>query len=170
MVEKIISKNEELAFIPEGFTEKERDEMLTFAYYFMDKESPFATVTSFERRMKKSIDASKLSISVKKEIREKGDWFKDVVYKYFLSINNVEYEFWFSCMMRFKALGDEVRFVEGDDMLKKVSMYEKLKDSIMEAERRLFPSDEVNQLVFTKAFKNPTVGWAEKFSLKKTNT
>jgi hypothetical protein len=170
MVEEIIQMNEELSFIPDGFTDKERDEMLRFAYYFIDKRSEYVSITSFDRRIKKSLDSAKVSAIVKKEIMNQSDWFKDVVYKYFMTINNVEYEFWFSCMMRFKALGDEIRFVQEDEILKKVGLFEKLKESILEVERRLFPNDQMNQLIFAQSFKNPTVGWAEKFALTKNNT
>lgn len=172
---KFFAKKAEFYIPDEGRTEMELSYLLRFIIIFVNKKSPYYKETDFLYREKMCLEWSNIDRrnSVYKDITEKSEWYLIVLLAYFRTVNDVEYETWFSLKMALHNFNDMIRKggTKGSDInaIKNLTMeLPALVQTVLEAQQKLFPDEETMELINATAVSDSVGNWAEKHAIRRS--
>ncbi len=171
---KFFAKKAEFYIPEDSRNEMELSYLLRFIIIFVNKKSPLYKEKDFLYREEVCLEWAGIDRrnSVYKDITEKSEWFLVVLLAYFKTVNDVEYETWFSLKMALNNFNDLIRRggTKGADInaIKNLTMeLPALVQTVLEAQQKLFPDDETMDLINATAISDSVGNWAEKHAIRR---
>jgi len=139
------------------------DKLLRFAILFADPISPLAEERDIEIRKKDILRYMKEpGTTWYKEVKDDTENWNEILFNFFVLINNFQYEAWLSLKISFHKLSAELRGVmDQKDRVSAGAGLIKMAEEIKQLEAKIFPDEYTKRAIVNKV---SMTGHAEKYA------
>ena len=158
-----------------GYTHELLSQLVSFVILYIDDQSPYYRELDIDKRINycmKDLGIKKGSL-VYEQVESHSPRFSDVLYEYFVWINNIPFESWLSLKTQihhqYKYLrapysaGEDID-LEADRKSKVQERLVRLETTLMEKQAKLFPNERIQRQISRENTKKSLTGYAERYA------
>jgi hypothetical protein len=167
-----LPKNAEGSDWYKGFSKRDLNSLIQFIVVFVDSKSPLAPERDFNLRMQKTVEVVSPTEKAMREIINETDLFQDMVFKYFLMTNQLEFEIWYSKMqavhnmtkvlrrpLTIDALDTDVRAIKSA-----TDVIGMLESDLKNRGAMLFRDSRLEKIIMSRSSEDDLTGYAEEYA------
>ena len=146
--------------------------VIRFVILFIDTESPFFKERDLERRKAAVLDLLNIKEGslVYKNIMEESSYYQSVVHAYFVLLNNIDYEHWFTVKKNYhnftKHMRNDSGNLSGNEKINLTKQIESFRMDVIIAEDRIYNDPKLKEIINRKATEESIFGYPEKYAHK----